>query len=245
MAAPKFYAYHEITRELVGWGYADPSPMEPGVYIFPPCTTQDLPPAYSIHEKPRWLSVDGLPEAWHIAIDRRGETWWQADGTAVVVSEFGNPADMGLTDEEPFIEPNPLEQPDPANVALAVDREADIRIQSGVVFNGILFDYDYAKAKTRISGIATLAGFAVLAGNGDKLDWQEEGEPFTFYAKDNRHIPLTAAEMFAFGRTAAAWEGAHVRAARTLKDMDPIPEDYRDPKYWPTRPPITPEELQS
>jgi hypothetical protein len=47
----------------------------------------------------------------------------------------------------------------------------------------------------------------------------------------------------AFGQTAAEHERAHIFAARALKDMDPIPDDWAAPEYWPaSNEPVDPDE---
>lgn len=40
----QIYHYHPLTFEYVGTGYADESPLEPGVYLVPANTTQATPP---------------------------------------------------------------------------------------------------------------------------------------------------------------------------------------------------------
>jgi hypothetical protein len=39
--------------------------------------------------------------------------------------------------------------------------------------------------------------------------------------------------VIAFSRAASEWEAAHLFAARALKNLDPIPEDFADKAYWP------------
>lgn len=86
----------------------------------------------------------------------------------------------------------------------------------------------------RITGSATLAGFAIAGGTqpGD-LFWFNPVVPFGWILNDNRVVPVDAHTMLDIGKAAAAWEGGHVFAAKALKDMAPIPADYTDDKYWP------------
>lgn len=85
----------------------------------------------------------------------------------------------------------------------------------------------------RITGAATLAGFAVAAGAqpGDFL-WHGGSEPFGWIAADNEVVTMDAQTVFAFGQAAAAVETRLIFAARALREMDPIPEDFRDDRWW-------------
>lgn len=123
--------------------------------------------------------------------------------------------------------------PPPPPSSDAVNAEASRRISSGFTFEGKLYDYD-DKAQKRITGAATLAGFARAAGSapGD-LFWHGGAEPFAWIAADNSLTTMDAPTCFAFGKAAADWESAHVFAGRALKDADPIPDDYADDRHWP------------
>jgi hypothetical protein len=44
---------------------------------------------------------------------------------------------------------------------------------------------------------------------------------------------MDAFTVIEFGKKAAEHERAYVFAARSLKDMPVIPDDYEDPSYWP------------
>lgn len=86
----------------------------------------------------------------------------------------------------------------------------------------------------RITGAATLAGFAMGAGAGaGDYFWHGGTTPFRWILADNRVVEIDAPTMFAVGQAAAKWESAHIFAAKALKDMAPIPADYTDDKYWP------------
>lgn len=114
-----------------------------------------------------------------------------------------------------------------------VNAERNRRLKSGITFNGILYQSLDEDIK-RITGAATLAGFAVGAGSPvGNLRWANPGQDFGWIAMDNSVTPMDAQTMFAFGQAAAARESAHVFAARTLKNMDPIPVDFADDKWWP------------
>lgn len=115
----------------------------------------------------------------------------------------------------------------------AINAERDRRMRGTFLFNGTAFNCDEASLQ-RITGAATLAGFAIGAGAqpGD-LFWHGGQQPFGWIAADNSVVPMDAQSTFAFGRAAAQNESAHIFAARALKDMDPIPADFTDDQWWP------------
>lgn len=114
-----------------------------------------------------------------------------------------------------------------------VNAERDRRIAAGFVFNGKTFDYDEA-SRQRISGAGALAIAAIMNGAqpGDML-WHGGATAFGWIVKDNTFMELDAQGVVALGQAAAAWEYAHIAAARVLKDMTPIPLDFEDDIRWP------------
>ncbi len=106
-----------------------------------------------------------------------------------------------------------------AELLAAVNVERDRRMRLPFTFAGHPFDYDDASQK-RITGAAALAGFALTLGGklpGDMV-WHGGDTPFTWIAADNALIQMDAPTTFALGQAAAAWESAHIFAARALKD---------------------------
>ena len=124
--------------------------------------------------------------------------------------------------------------PPPPPTSDDVNAERDRRIRAGFVFGAHPYDYDDASQK-RITGAATLAGFAAANGAqpGD-LMWHGGADPFTWIAQDNAMVQMDAQTCFALGQTAAAHESAHVFAAKALKETEGgIPADYADDSRWP------------
>jgi hypothetical protein len=119
-----------------------------------------------------------------------------------------------------------------------VNAEADRRAKAGFVFGGKHYQFDDL-AKSRITGAAALAHQALTIGGKAPTDtkWHNAGgadDPeFLWIASDNSLNVMDAQTVLAFGQTAAAWESAHVFAAKALKDMDPIPANFTDDAYWP------------
>lgn len=113
-----------------------------------------------------------------------------------------------------------------------VNRERDRRIVHEFWFQSKPYDNDTV-SKQRITGAATLAGFAIAAGAqpGNYL-WHGGASSFSWIAKDNTLTVMDAQTCFAFGQAAANHESAMVFAAYALKAMTPIPNDYEDNSYW-------------
>jgi hypothetical protein len=91
-----------------------------------------------------------------------------------------------------------------------------------------------AGAKAAATDAITL--FGAEAGN---FGWQRLLDPnappeFRWIAADNSTHPMDAQTAMQFGYAALGHKQVHIFAARALKDMDPIPEDYAtNPAYWP------------
>jgi hypothetical protein len=110
----------------------------------------------------------------------------------------------------------------------------DQLISSGFWFNNVKFD-SRPEDQKRINGSALLAFMAISQGAqaGDYY-WHNGVEPFSWIAKDNTIVQMDAQTVIEFGKKAAEHERSHVFAARTLKDMDPIPDDFNNSDYWPS-----------
>ena len=114
-----------------------------------------------------------------------------------------------------------------------VDVERNRRLNTTFTFMSKEYDCDEVSL-SRITGAATLAGFAIGSGAkvGD-LRWHGGFEDFVWISADNSLTPMDAPTCFSFGQAAASNQSSHVFAARNLKDSTPIPIDYMDDRYWP------------
>jgi len=122
---------------------------------------------------------------------------------------------------------------DRAVTANMVNAERDRRIAAGFIFGGKLFQSGVDDQK-RIAGAGTLALGAIVNGAQlGNLRWHGGNTDFMWIAADNSTVTMDAQTVFAFGQAAAAWESAHVFAARALKDASPIPQNYADDAFWP------------
>jgi len=77
------YSFCPKTGEYIGTTTTDPSPLEPGEYLFPARTTETPPPDAGENERAVW---DG--QAWHIVEDHRGKKGC-LDGVEHEITELG------------------------------------------------------------------------------------------------------------------------------------------------------------
>ena len=115
----------------------------------------------------------------------------------------------------------------------AVNAERDRRIDAGFTFGGALYQSAPAD-RENIAGASTSALGAIQAGaqSGD-LRWHGGASDFVWIGADNAETPMDAQTMWAFGQAAMAHKQEHIFAARALKDMAEIPEDFAADAYWP------------
>jgi len=117
-----------------------------------------------------------------------------------------------------------------------VNAERDRRTEAGIPFTvrGQMHVFDFNQmGKDNVTGAATLAKFAILKGAqpGD-YRWANPEVDFTWITQANEKVQMDAHETSALGDVAAGWTTKHIYIARAIKDMDPIPADYTDDKYW-------------
>jgi len=137
------------------------------------------------------------------------------------------PTETSIFDGTKWVDPGAVVLPEDVNA------ERDQRIAAGISFNGTLFGSD-PRSIQNITGAGSLAGLAVGAGAkaGDLL-WMGGTTPFAWIAADNTAVPMDAPTMFAFSQAAFRHVAGITFAARALKDMPTIPQDFRNAKYWP------------
>lgn len=117
--------------------------------------------------------------------------------------------------------------------ARQVNAERDRRLTS-FPFEGKMFDFcDGKGSDINIAGAGTLALGAIIEGKqaGD-LRWADPNVDFTWVAADNSIVTMDALTTLNFAKAAAEWKARHIRKARTLKDMTPIPADYASDSRW-------------
>jgi hypothetical protein len=148
--------------------------------------------------------------------------------------KFVRRADLPVKNEDGVWETDWVVQDLPRVRALElVSEERDRRIDGGFTYNGIKYQSREGD-RENISGAATSALAAIMNGatEGDYL-WHGGQTDFEWIAEDNTTTKMDAQTMFNFGQAAMYHKQSHIFAARSLKDLDPIPSDFTDDKYWP------------
>jgi hypothetical protein len=121
-----------------------------------------------------------------------------------------------------------------AEFASSVNDERDRRIAAGFFYGTHKFDWDES-AKARLTGAASLAGFAVSAGAApNDLRWHGGNSDFVWILQDNSVLPLDAQGMFAVSQSAMAHEAAHIFAARAVKESGATDSDISGDALWPS-----------
>lgn len=131
-----------------------------------------------------------------------------------------------------FIEPAPVVIPvDPSDV----DRELNQRVSYGFVYAGKAYVTETQSQMNDILGKLGDAMAAILIDGAEPGDlrWANQAYDFAWSAADNSSVPMDAQTCLAFTRAAVRRKEALVAAALAIKAMNPIPQDYRDDKYWP------------
>lgn len=136
-----------------------------------------------------------------------------------------------LYDGETFTAP----PPPPVDPAL-IDEERDRRFGLGFDFNGHHFQTALSSDRDNILGATIFAGFAmILRGKqpGD-LRWMNPDKDFVWIDADDQAVPMDAPTVIELAEAAFTFKNALIDAAHLLKQMDPIPRDFRDDEYWST-----------
>jgi hypothetical protein len=175
----ELHHYHPATGEYLGSGQARESPRDPGEFLIPANATPEPPPAPQAgHAR---VHVDG---AWVHVPDRRGETWWTAEGVAVVIDFLADPAGQGLTDQQPA----PPPEPEPTLPALSPRQLRLMMLQLGI----------------DESAVTDL--IAAMPDAGERAAAMVEWQWATFYRRDHALVVSLAAAMeFEPGQLDVIW----------------------------------------
>ena len=114
-----------------------------------------------------------------------------------------------------------------------VNQERDHRISAGFTWNGHTFQSDSDSRENIIGSSVDATEFMRGGGAPNEVYWQSSATPFVWLAADNTPVAITPAQMIDMGRALLSHKKNCIFAARVLKDMEPIPADFADDKYWP------------
>lgn len=116
-----------------------------------------------------------------------------------------------------------------------IDMERDRRIGSGFTFDGHAYQTESASDRENILGAlgTSLAAITVDEAQPGDLRWFDADFDFFWIAADDTRVPMDAQTCLAFARAAVSRKSLLVIAGNSIKQMNPIPQDYMDDKYWP------------
>ena len=113
-----------------------------------------------------------------------------------------------------------------------IDVERNRRIAAGFTFAGHTFQ-TRPEDRENIAGASTAALAAIMNGaQAGDYRWHGGESDFAWISEDNALFPMDAQTMFAFGQAAMAHKQRMIFAARALKDMETIPDDYAADDHW-------------
>lgn len=216
-----YYSFDAKTGEYGGQRAAQIDPLETqmaGSVVFTKpgiLETDQPPPAVGPGQAAVWAN------GWSVVEDRRGETWYSAEGEPIKIKDLGSPAASGLLAQQPVLPPTKSD----------VDAERDRRMGTFTFFGK---EYDLTgQSLANVQAAATLALSALINGAqpGD-LRWADPDTDFTWIANDNTQTPMDAATCMAFAQAAAAHRKNIIFKARALKDVTPIPPAFTSDSYW-------------
>jgi len=181
------------------------------------------------------LGVDGLPRDFgpNFDVEPFGFAWAiEEDAPQASSLEVVKISDTAILKNGSWVFEATAEPQPPTRVKLLIKRERDRRLLLDFEFQGKMYQRD-KESVARISGVGTLALGAIVRGAqvGDYY-WHGRVTPFAWIASDDSLTQMDAQTCFAFGQAAAAVETEVIFAAKALREMDPVPDDFTDDKWW-------------
>ena len=180
------------------------SPLEPGVFLTPAGCVDIAPPVPDTGKVAVWKD-----EAWSLAPDHRGETWY-LDGAKAVVDFVGDPADLGYGKTPPPRSLGDLRTDKLAAIAAVADKLLGAGAPAGSGLH-VALDNGSRADLTAMAATATAASTGTIA-------WPES------YARgwitaENVRIPLaTPAAGLALAASVGDYYAALIQYRRDLKD---------------------------
>jgi hypothetical protein len=155
-------------------------------------------------------------------------------GEGVLAFVESGPEFDALKNTSPDWHEYPISRPTPIPATQGdVAQERDRRLALDFDFQGKLYQRDRVSVQ-RIAGAAQMASLAIAQGaQAGDLHWHGGEPPFGWIASDDSVTHMDAQTVVQFGIAAAGVETAIIFAARALRQMETIPQDFTDDKYWP------------
>lgn len=109
MRPPVIYMFDSFNGEYLYESFADPSPLEPGVWIYPSNSTLAKPEGFNLKENEA-LVFDESKNKWSVVPDFRGKVYYLSTGEEVLITDVNElvpddaflerPSQTYFTDEE-------------------------------------------------------------------------------------------------------------------------------------------------
>lgn len=170
-----------------------------------------------------------------VRFDRNMAVWEAEQEAARQATQVLTP--LAQVQAVPIIQAQPVpapiaEPPAPPTIQERINAERDRRIGLFRWQSHPINMDDASRANIRAAMTLALAAIGGGKQPGD-LRWSMADTDYAWIAADNAAIPMDAQTALVFATSAEDWATACLFAARTLKDMNPIPENFADDQYWP------------
>ncbi len=195
----------------VGSSEADPSPLEPGVFLIPARATALAPPHTGENEAAVFKN-----NAWTLEPDYRGTVYWLADGTKTKIVDIGEevPADA-------------LSGPQPSRADVFAER--DRRLELGVTLT--VSGYGDVPVQGRVADM--IAYLSVKDMARARADQGVTDPVVTLRDAANVMHSLTPAQAIELVSKAQAAAQDIYAASWAILDAADIPEDFASDTRWP------------
>jgi hypothetical protein len=223
--------FNPISGEFISTSEADPSPLEPGKYLFPSFSTDVAVPAVGAHQV---AVFNG--NSWDIKADYRG-LYYYPDGSPLVITDIGVVVPANALPLPPNITPTRQQQMSEKLNAISDERNRRWRGGFPVEIAGVkkwfpsdefsLVQYLGLKDKAR----------DLIAGGGVMTDAVTvAGQPVSWSTMDSSFIPITAQIAFDLVVASGGQQSAIFLAGETHKELlakSADPSSYNYLVNWP------------
>lgn len=120
-----------------------------------------------------------------------------------------------------------------------VNAERDKRITGGIEYMGYTFQSnEFSQRNMMDASQSAEAAIATDPTLAETYRWQSGAtEDYRWITADNQYVLMNAYDVRGLAQMMIRWKQRQIVNGRVLKDMDPIPLDYKDDQYWLFEPP--------